>query len=83
MLLLDQDHIKFNSENKERFYADLAINYGISALEFFNKNQAIDLNEPDIFEMLQSSTFINSILAQALVILYSRLMRMRNLLDFN
>ena len=55
MLLLDQDHIKFNSENKERFYADLAINYGISALEFFNKNQAIDLNEPEIFEMLQNS----------------------------
>jgi hypothetical protein len=36
-------------ENEDRFYAGLAINYRTSELEFFNKNQTIDLNEPGSF----------------------------------
>lgn len=69
-------------ENEDEFYVGLSINYATSGLEFFNKNQAIHLNKPEIFEMLQNSTLINSIVAQASVILCLLLIIIKNLLDF-
>ncbi|PKG43808.1 hypothetical protein [Psychroflexus sp. MES1-P1E] len=69
-------------ENEDEFYAGLSINYTTSGLEFFNKNETIDLNESEIFEMLKNSTFINSIVAQASVILRLLLIITKNLLDF-